>query len=74
VIASGSRNARSWTARKIPVYGEQEFSAYNGHFESGSVHSAADWEELLPPEMERQPSIGKEVVFRADAAFTKPEI
>jgi len=59
---------------EIPVYGEQEFSAYNGHFESGSVHSAEDWEELLLPEMERQQSMGKEVVFRADAAFTKPEI
>jgi hypothetical protein len=23
-----------WTARKIPVYREQEYSAYNGHFES----------------------------------------
>jgi hypothetical protein len=81
---------------EIPVYGEQEQSAYNGHFEStcyhplllfnrkgdclaaklrpGNVHSADDWEELLLPEIERQQKLGKEVVFRADAAFAKPEI
>ena len=30
--------------------------------------------ELLLPEIERQQKLGKEVVFRADAAFAKPEI
>jgi len=81
---------------EIPVYGEQEQTAYNGHFEStcyhplllfnregdclaaklrpGNVHSADDWQELLLPEIERQQKLGKEVVFRADAAFPKPEI
>ena len=81
---------------EIPVYGQQEQSAYNGHFESscyhplllfnregdclaaklrpGNVHSAEDWEELLLLEIERQQKLGKEVVFRADAAFAKPEI
>ena len=81
---------------EIPVYGEQESSAYNGHFEStcyhplllfnregdclaaklrpGNVHSAEGWEELLLPEIECQQKLGKEVVFRADAAFAKPEI
>jgi len=81
---------------EIPVYGQQEQSAYNGHFEStcyhplllfnregdclaaklrpGNVHSADHWEELLLPEIERQQKQGKEVVFRADAAFAKPEI
>src|SRR2546422_2213225 len=81
---------------EIPVYGEQEQTGYNGHFEStcyhplllfnregdclaaklrpGNVHSADDWEELLLPEIERQQKLGKEVVFRADAAFAKPEI
>jgi len=81
---------------EIPVYGEQEQSAYNGHFEStcyhplllfnregdclaaklrpGNVHSAEGWDELLLPEIERQQQMGKEVVFRADAAFAKPEI
>jgi hypothetical protein len=81
---------------EVPVYGEQEQSAYNGHFEStcyhplllfnregdclaaklrpGNVHSAEGWEELLLPEIERQQQQGKEVVFRADAAFAKPEL
>src|ERR1039458_5909895 len=41
----------------------------------GNVHSAEDWEEeVLLPEIERQQELGKEVVFRADAAFAKPEI
>jgi hypothetical protein len=38
------------------------------------VHSAEDWAGLLLPEIERQQELGKEVVFRADAAFAKPEI
>ena len=81
---------------EIAVYGQQEQSAYNGHFEStcyhplllfnregdclaaklrpGNVHSAEGWEELLLPEIERQQRLGKEVVFRADAAFAKPEL
>ena len=79
-----------------PVHGQQEGSAYNGHFEPvcyhplllfnshgdclaaklrpGNVHSAEDWEELLLPEIERQQNHGKEVAFRGDAAFAKPEI
>ncbi len=40
----------------------------------GNVHSADDWEKLLLPEIERQQKLGKEVVFRADAAFAKPEL
>ena len=40
----------------------------------GNVHSAEDWAELLLPEIERQQELGKQVVFRADAAFAKPEI
>ena len=81
---------------EIPVYGQQENSAYNGHFEStcyhplllfngegdclaanlgpGNVQSADGWEELLISEIERQQKLGKEVTFRADAAFAKPEI
>jgi hypothetical protein len=81
---------------EIPVYGQQENSAYNGHFEftcyhppslfngdgdclaaklrPGNVHSADDREELLISEIERQQKLGKEVLFRADAAFAKPDI
>ena len=95
-IDSPQRVVLDMDSTEIPVYGQQEQSAYNGHFEStcyhplllfnregdclaaklrpGNVHSADDWEELLLPEIERQQKQGKEVVFRADAAFAKPEI
>src|SRR5665811_2403304 len=95
-IHSLYRTVLDMDSTEIPVHGEQEESAYNGHFEStcyhplllfnrdgdclaaklrpGNVHSAEDWEELLLPEIERQQKLGKEVVFRADAAFAKPEI
>jgi hypothetical protein len=96
VMDSRQRVVLDMDSTEIPVYGEQEHSAYNGHFEStcyhplllfnsegdclaaklrpGNVHSAEDWEEVLLPEIERQQELGKEVVFRADAAFAKPEI
>ena len=95
-IDSPYRTVLDMDSTEIPVYGEQENSAYNGHFEStcyhplllfnregdclaakfrpGNVHSAEDWEELLLSEIERQQRMGKEVAFRADAAFAKPEI
>jgi hypothetical protein len=93
---SGYRTVLDMDSTEIPVHGEQEQSAYNGHFEStcyhplllfnregdclaaklrpGNVHSAEGWEELLLPEIERQQRMGKEVAFRADAAFAKPVI
>jgi len=93
---SGDRTVLDLDSTEIPVYGEQEQSAYNGHFEStcyhplllfnregdclaaqlrpGNVHSAEGWEEVLLPEIERQREMGKEVTFRADAAFAKPEV
>ena len=40
----------------------------------GNVHSAEGWEELLLPEIDRQQAQGKEVAFRRDAAFAKPEL
>jgi hypothetical protein len=95
-LDSPQRVVLDMDSTEIPVYGQQEQSAYNGHFEStcyhplllfnregdclaaklrpGNVHSADDWEELLLPEIERQQKLSKEVVFRADAAFAKPEI
>src|SRR5216684_5454314 len=95
-LASPRRVVLDMDSTEIPVYGEQEQSAYNGHFEStcyhplllfnregdclsaklrpGNVHSADGWEELLLPEIERQQKLGREVVFRADAAFAKPEL
>ena len=95
-VDSPPRVVLDMDSTEIPVYGQQEQSAYNGHFEStcyhplllfnrdgdclaarlrpGNVHSAEGWEELLLPEIERQQTLGKEVVFRADAAFAKPEV
>jgi len=95
-MGSGYRTILDMDSTEIPVYGGQEQSAYNGHYEStcyhplmlfnqegdclaaklrpGNVHSAEGWEEVLLPEIERQRKQGKEVVFRADAAFAKPEI
>lgn len=95
-IDSPQRVVLDMDSTEIPVYGQQEHSAYNGHFEStcyhplllfnregdclaaklrpGNVHSADGWEDMLLPEIERQQKLGKEVVFRADAAFAKPEI
>ncbi len=92
-IDSPQRVVLDMDSTEIPVYGQQEQSAYNGHFEStcyhplllfsregdclaaklrpGNVHSAEGWEDLLLPEIERQQQAGKEVVFRADAAFAK---
>ena len=95
-VDSRERVVLDMDSTEIPVYGQQEESAYNGHFEStcyhplllfnhegdclaaklrpGNVHSAEGWEELLLPEIERQQKLDQEVVFRADAAFAKPEI
>ena len=95
-INSSHRVVLDMDSTEIPVYGHQEQSAYNGHFESmcyhplllfnregdclaaklrcGNVHSTEGWEELLLPEIARQRRQGKEVVFRADAAFAKPEL
>ena len=39
-----------------------------------SDDSADGWEELLLPEIDRQQAQGKEVAFRGDAAFAKPEL
>jgi hypothetical protein len=95
-VDSPQRVVLDMDSTEIPVYGQQENSAYNGHFEStcyhplllfnregdclaaklrpGNVHSAEGWEELPLPEIERQQKQGKQVVFRADAAFAKPGI
>ena len=40
----------------------------------GIVHIAEDWEGLLLSGVNRRQKLGKEVVFRADAAFAKQEI
>jgi len=40
----------------------------------GNVHSADSWEELLLPEIDQQQAQGRDVAFRGDAAFAKPEL
>jgi len=95
-IDSPRRLVLDMDCTEVPVYGAQERSTYNGHFECscyhplllfnreddclaaklrpGNVSSAESWEELLPQEIERQQGRGNEVVFRAAAAFAKPEL
>ena len=95
-VDSPQRVVLDMDSTEIPVYGEQQQRAYNGHFEStcyhplllfnregdclaaklraGNVHRADAWEELLLPEIEWQQKQGMQVVFRADAAFAKPDI
>ena len=91
-----SRAVLDMDSTEIPVYGEQEHSAYNTHYAStcyhplllfnaegdcvaaklrpGNVHSADEWKQLLLPEVERLQKLGRDVWFRADAAFAKPDI
>jgi hypothetical protein len=38
------------------------------------VHSAEDCDKVLLPEIEREQELGKQVAFRAYAAFAKPGI
>ena len=95
-IDSRRRVVLDMDSTEVPVYGRQEQSAYNGHFEStcyhplllfndqgdclaaklrpGNVHSVEGWEALLLPEIDRLQAQGKEVAFRGDAAFARPEI
>ena len=41
---------------------------------SGNVHSADEWQEVLDPVVERYFTAAVRLLFRADAAFAKPEI
>jgi hypothetical protein len=59
-IEAGYRTILDMDSTEVPVYGEQEQSAYNGYFERS--------------EIERQQQMGKEVAFRGDAAFARPEV
>jgi hypothetical protein len=40
----------------------------------GNVHSAAGWQEFIEPIVERYLKDGVRLLFRADAAFAKPEL
>ncbi|MFC1904182.1 IS1380 family transposase, partial [Chloroflexota bacterium] len=41
---------------------------------SGNVHSAERWRQVLEPIVERYKKVGVRLLFRADAAFAKPEV
>ena len=96
-IDSPRRVVLDMDSTEIPVYGEQEQGAYNGHFESTCYHPLLLFNrggdclaaKLRPgnirtadslgkncccPRFERQQARGKELVFRGDAAFAKPEL
>jgi hypothetical protein len=47
---------------------------YQRGYRPANAHSAGDLDEVLRPEIERQRKLGREVAFRGDAAFAKPEI
>ena len=79
-----------------PTHGNQEGSAYNGHFgcncyrplfcfnqdgdveyallREGNVHSADDWKSVLDPVVTRYRWRRVTRYFRADAAFSNPEL
>ena len=40
----------------------------------GNVHSADGWEEFIEPIVERYLNMSVRLLFRADAAFAKPEL
>jgi hypothetical protein len=40
----------------------------------GNLHSAENWDKLLLPEIDFQQGQGKEIAFRADAAFARPDV
>ncbi len=95
-IDSPQRVVLDMDSTEIPVYGQQEQSSYNGHFESTCYHPLLLFNgegDCLAASCGRATCIvpktgkncycrrssanknsGKEVVFRADAAFAKPEI
>jgi hypothetical protein len=88
VLDMDSTEVRSTADRSKSAYnGHFESTCYNplllfnregdclaAKLRSGNLHSAEGWEEVPLPEIERQQQQGKVVVFRADAAFAKPEI
>jgi len=41
---------------------------------AGNVHSADDWQEVLDPVVDRYLTAAARLLFRADAAFAKPEL
>jgi len=40
---------------------------------SGNVHSAANWQQIITPAVERYINQSLDIFIRGDAAFAKPE-
>jgi hypothetical protein len=57
-----------------PLLSNREGDRLAAKLRPGNVHSADGWEDALLPEIDRQQAQGKEVAFRGDAAFAKPEL
>jgi len=58
-----------------PLFLFNEFGDCEGAMlQPGNVHSAERWREVLEPIVERYKKRGIRLLFRADAAFAKPEV
>jgi hypothetical protein len=58
-----------------PLFLFNEFGDCEGAMlRSGNVHSAERWRQVLEPIVERYKKTGVRLLFRADAAFAKPEV
>jgi Transposase DDE domain group 1 len=64
-----------------PTHGEQEGSAWNGHFRCTCYHPlfvfdqfADEWRSVLAPVIARYRERGCALYFRGDAGFAKPEL
>jgi len=58
-----------------PLFLFNEFGDCEGAMlRSGNVHSAQRWRQVLEPIVERYRKTGVRLLFRADAAFAKPEV
>ena len=58
-----------------PLFLFNEFGDCEGAMlRAGNVHSAERWRQVLEPVVERYRKTGVRLLFRADAAFAKPEV
>ena len=77
VPARGQRLQRPCSSRSATTRWRRSTSmatCLSAKLRPGNVHRAEDSNELLLPEIKRQQAVGKQVTFRGDAAFAKPEI
>jgi len=71
----GAYNGHFETVCYHPLFLFNEFGDCEGAMlRSGNVHSAERWRQVLEPIVERYRETGVRLLFRADAAFAKPEV